>query len=141
VSNPSELPAFFHPLRVRYADTDAQGHVYFANHLTYADEGLSAWMRHIGWSSARTEQAGIDFVFADAHAQYKARALFEDLLHIHVGVARIGRTSLVTRFVIRRPTDDTILSTGTLVQVCLTNPGREKTPVPAALRTALQDGD
>ena len=27
-------PLFYHPLRVRYADTDAQGHVYFANYLT-----------------------------------------------------------------------------------------------------------
>ena len=138
MSNPSELPAFFHPLRVRYADTDAQGHVYFANHLTYADEGLSAWMRHIGWSSERTEREGIDFVFADARAQYRARAFFEDLLHIHVGVEHIGRTSLVTRFVIHRPADDTILSMGALVQVCLSMPAREKTPLPDALRTDLQ---
>ncbi len=138
MSNSFELPEFFHPLRVRYADTDAQGHVYFANHLTYADEGLSAWMRHIGWSSARTAQEGIDFVFADARAQYKARALFEDLLHVHVGVERIGRTSLVTCFVIHRPADDTILTIGSLVQVCLAVPSREKTPVPDALRTDLQ---
>ncbi|HCH62546.1 MAG TPA: hypothetical protein DFR83_07080 [Deltaproteobacteria bacterium] len=132
------FPTFYHPLRVRYADTDAQGHVYFANYLTYADEGLSGWMRHIGWSSERTEQVGIDFVFADAQVQFRSRAFFEDLLHVHVGVERIGRTSLVTRFVVHRPKDDTVLATGSLVQVCLAVSSREKMPVPDALRTDLQ---
>ena len=131
-------PLFYHPLRVRYADTDAQGHVYFANYLTYADEGLSGWMRHIGWSSERTAREGIDFVFADAQVQFRSRAYFEDLLHVHVGLERIGRTSLVTRFEVHRPSDDTVLATGTLVQVCLAMPSREKTRVPDALRTDLQ---
>jgi acyl-CoA thioester hydrolase len=133
----SDLPAFHHTLRVRYADTDAQGHVYFANYLTYADEALSAWMRHIGWSSERTAQEGIDFVFADAQAQYRSRAFFEDLLHIHIGVERIGRTSLVTRFVVHRPKDDTVLAEGRLVQVCLAMPSREKAVLPEALKADL----
>jgi len=131
------LPRFHHPLRVRYADTDAQGHVYFANYLTYADEGLSAFMRHIGWGSGRTEVEGVDFVFADAQAQYKSRAFFEDLLHIHVGVARIGRTSLSSRFVVHRPADDTVLCEGRLVQVCLAMPQREKAVLPDVLRDDL----
>lgn len=131
------LPDFHHPLRVRYADTDAQGHVYFANYLTYADEGLSAWMRHLGWGSDRTAREGVDFVFAEARSQYRARAFFEDLLHVHVGVERLGRTSLVSRFVVHRPSDDTVLAEGHLVQVCLAMPAREKAPLPAALRAAL----
>ena len=36
------------PLTVRYADTDAQGHVFFANYLTYADEGLTGYLAEIG---------------------------------------------------------------------------------------------
>ncbi|NCG19805.1 MAG: YbgC/FadM family acyl-CoA thioesterase [Rhodobacterales bacterium] len=133
----SSLPAYFHPLRVRYADTDAQGHVYFANYLTYADEGLSGFMRHIGWGSDTTEQRGVDFVFADAQARYRDRAFFEDVLHVHIGVERIGRTSLVTRFVVHRPADDTVLAEGQLVQVCLAMPAREKTPLPNDLRDSL----
>lgn len=131
------LPRYHHPLRVRYADTDAQGHVYFANYLTYADEGLSAFMRHIGWSSTRTEAEGIDFVFAEAKSQYKARAFFEDLLHIHVGVERMGRTSLVWQWVVHRPEDDQVLAQGHLVQVCLAMPAREKAVLPAALKDDL----
>jgi len=128
------LPDFFHPLRVRYADTDAQGHVYFANYLTFADEGLSAFMRHLDWGSDTTAARGVDFVFADAQVQYRSRAWFEDVLHIHIGVERLGRTSLTTRFVVHRPSDDTVLAEGRLVQVCLDMSVREKTPLPDDLR-------
>lgn len=134
------LPDYFHRLRVRYADTDAQGHVYFANYLTFADEALSGFMRHIGWGSDTTERRGVDFVFADAQARYRDRAFFEDLLHVHIGVERLGNTSLTTRFVVHRPADDTVLAEGRLVQVCLEMPAREKTALPADLRDCLKAG-
>jgi len=130
-------PSFYHPLRVRYADTDAQGHVFFANHLTFADEGLSAWMRHIGWSYDVVQAAGVDFVFADAHARYRDRALFEQVLHVHVGPQRVGNTSIVHRFEIVRAADGGLLVEGELVQVCLAMPSREKARVPDALRESI----
>lgn len=130
-------PPFAHPLRVRYADTDAQGHVYFANYLTYADEGLSGWLRHLGWGSDRCDAEDIDFVFADAQVSYKARAFFEDVLHVHVGAERVGRTSVVVRFEIVRAESGELLASGRLVQVLITLKTREKTPVPDALRQAL----
>ena len=34
----STLP-FSDTVRVRYSDTDAQGHLYFANYLVYAERG------------------------------------------------------------------------------------------------------
>lgn len=131
-------PAFSHPLRVRYADTDAQGHVYFANYLTYADEGLSAWMRHLGLPYEVVVELGVDFVFADAHVRYRERALFEDLLHVHVGLLRLGRTSVVTRFEVVRAADEVLLAEGELVQVCLRMPERVKCPVPADIRLLMQ---
>lgn len=130
-------PSFFTPLRVRYADTDAQGHVFFANYLTYADEGLSAWMRHLGFPHPEVLKLGVDFVFADAHARYRERAVFEDVLHVHVGAQRVGTTSLITRFEVVRSSDDTLLADGELVQVCLKMPEREKAPVPDVIREAI----
>ncbi len=131
-------PPFFHPLRVRYADTDAQGHVFFANYLTYADEGLSAWMRHLGLPYEEVEKLGVDFVFADAHARYRDRAFFEDLLHVHVGPQRLGNTSMVHRFEVVRASDDRLLCEGELVQVCLAMPARTKTRLPDAVRQIIE---
>lgn len=126
---------FAHALRVRYADTDAQGHVYFANYLTFADEGLSAWMRHLGWDAGRCAQEQLDFVFADAQLRYRGRAFFEDLLQVRVGLVRIGSSSMVTRFEIARY--EAVLAEGQLVQVALHAATRAKRAVPAALRKDL----
>ena len=133
-------PAFFHALRVRYADTDAQGHVYFANYLTFADEGLSAWMRHLGWDAARCAAEDLDFVFADAQMRYRSRAVFEDMLHVHVGLEQLGNTSLTTQVVIVNADTDEVLAEGRLVQVGLRASTREKRPVPAGLRQVLERG-
>ena len=130
-------PAFSAPLRVRYADTDAQGHVYFANYLTYADEGLAAWLRDLGLGSARLRELGVDFVFAEARARYRQRAFFEDLLEVRLAAEHLGNTSLVSAFEIVRPADDALLAEGELVQVCLKMPEREKTPLPDAVRACF----
>ena len=136
-------PPYFHELRVRYADTDAQGHVFFANYLTYADEALSGWLRHIGYPYDELMKLGVDFVYADSHVRYRDRAFFEELLHVHVGPVKVGNTSLVSRFEVVRPaadpswTTDTVLAEGELVQVCLAMPSREKAPLPQALRDAI----
>jgi acyl-CoA thioester hydrolase len=133
----SARPSFRHALAVRYADTDAQGVVFFANYLTYADEGLTYWMQHLGLPHAVFTDQGLDFVFVDAHVQYRDSARFGDTVHVHVGPERIGTTSLTSRFVIVRASDDAVLAEGQLVQVCLSLPARTPHPLPDALRAAL----
>ena len=133
----SDRPAFRHALAVRYADTDAQGVVFFANYLTYADEGLTYWLEHLGVPHASVTALGLDFVFVDASVQYLDSARFGDTVHVHVGAARVGNSSLTTRFVIVRASDDAVLATGTLVQVCLELSERRPHPLPDTLREAI----
>ncbi len=135
-------PAFHHTLNVRYADTDAQGVVFFANYLTYADEGLTYWMQHLGLPHQTFTDQGLDFVFVDAHVSYRDSARFGDVVRVHVGPQRIGNTSLTSRFEIVRASDDATLAVGELVQVCLKLPERTKHPLPPSLREALErDGE
>ena len=39
---------FVHAMRVRFRDTDVQGHVYFGNYFEFCDEAFSAYMRAMG---------------------------------------------------------------------------------------------
>jgi len=39
---------FVYTMRVRFRDTDMQGHVYFGNYFVFCDEALGAYMRAIG---------------------------------------------------------------------------------------------
>jgi acyl-CoA thioester hydrolase len=85
---------FFHIIKVRYADTDAQGHVFFGNYFTYYDEAVTGYLEEIGISAKKMAELGLDFFYVDARSQYKGSAKAGELLRVGVRVARIGNTSV-----------------------------------------------
>jgi len=126
---------FSYELPVRYADTDAQGHVFFANYLTFFDEGLTYFFEHLGCRYEDLEAEGAMFVFADAQCRYLGSARFGDRVQVDVRCERLGRTSLTTAYVLRRGED--VLAEGTLVSVCLDTSTRTPRALPERLREAL----
>lgn len=62
-------------VKVRYADTDAQGHVYFANYLVYFDIGTTDYMKAIGYSYEKLLEEGYDF-FTVSSVSLPWRSLF-----------------------------------------------------------------
>lgn len=127
---------FTYSLPVRYADTDAQGHVFFANYLTYFDEALTYFLVDRGCPYSELESLGLEFVFADAHCQYRGSARFADRVRIEVRVLKLGRTSLTTAY--RALRGDDVLAEGELVQVCVDRDNHRPQPLPDRLRDALE---
>ena len=68
---PLNLP-FSDVVKVRYSDTDAQGHLYFANYLVYADEVL-------GFAACDGEELDALYVAEAARRQGVGTALLERL--------------------------------------------------------------
>ena len=129
---------FVHRLPVRYADTDAQGHVFFANYATFMDEALTYLLAHIGLPYATIEaDLGVMCVYAATQSRFKARTFFGDVLAVQATVSHIGRTSFTTAYEIRRP-DGTLAAEGALTSVCLDRHSRAPVPVPDRLRAALE---
>lgn len=128
---------FLYRLPVRYADTDAQGHVFFANYLVYCDEALTYFFEHIGHPYTQLEaEHGVQLVYASSGCDYHERTLFGDPLQVTVEVARLGRTSLTTRYRVERQ-PGVLAATGRLVSVCLDKQSRQPRPLPEPLRAAL----
>lgn len=129
--------SFTHRLTVRYADTDAQGHVFFANAYTYMDEGLTALMEHMQLPyNALEEEHGVICVFAASACRHRARILFGTPVDIAVTVSRLGTTSFTTRYEIRQP-GGPINAQGELTSVCLDAVSRAPVPMPAVLKRSL----
>jgi len=128
---------FYHPLRVRYVEVDAQQHVYFGHYLTYFDVALIEYMRAIGCSYRDMLAGGADMFYVDADCQYRGRARFDDLLHVHARIGDIGNTSFTFEFAAYRQPEDTLVTTGKIVAVAVD--ARTETPVrvPDELRQAV----
>lgn len=128
---------FVHELSVRYADTDAQGHTFFANYLTFCDEALTYFLVHLDCDYASMEhQEQAMFVYAHSSCNHLGRTFFADRLRVEVTPERIGQTSFTTLHRIIRP-DGTLAAEGRLVSVCVHTETRQKQPLPDRLRHAL----
>ena len=120
---------------VRFADTDAQGHMYFANYLTFCDEALAAYMRHIGCPWQDLVRDGIDMFYRSAHCEYRGSATFEQVVAIEASITKIGNSSVTSRYVCRGPDGD-VLAEAELVSVCIDVKTRGPTRAPDRLRVA-----
>ena len=128
---------FHYPLQVRFADTDAQGHVFFGTYFTYLDEGLMAYLRNLGFPVRALLKMGVDMFYVDAHCQFKASATFEEMLHVHARIGRIGNSSLTAELAIYKAENGELLATGELTAVIIDVETRRPVPVPDKLRAAI----
>ncbi|MCA9628640.1 MAG: acyl-CoA thioesterase [Myxococcales bacterium] len=127
---------FSHRIPVRFADTDAQGHVFFANYLTFFDETLTAYMRAIGCPWQRMIELGVDIVYADSRCQHRGRSFFEDELLIQGKISRIGDSSITSRYRAFRG-ENQLVAEGQLVCVCVDRQNKRKVGCPEELRQAV----
>ncbi|KPK54204.1 MAG: hypothetical protein AMJ63_04070 [Myxococcales bacterium SG8_38_1] len=127
---------FVHAMRVRFRDTDVQGHVYFGNYFEFCDEAFSAYMRAMGMPWQEMVKNGTDMFYASASCDYLGSAKFEDTIHIEARISKIGTTSVTSAFVIRNEASE-VLARATLTSVCVNPKTREKMRVPDAFREAV----
>ena len=135
--NVSQRYKFYCPLRVRYVEVDAQRHVFFSHYLTYFDIALAEYMRAIGLSYQDMVASGVDMFYAEASCQYKGRARFDDLLHVHARIGRIGNTSFTFEFATYKQPSDELIATGRIVAVAVDVKAERPVRVPDELRRAV----
>lgn len=123
------------PLRVRWAEADPQGIVFNGHYLTYADVGITEYFRALRGASTDAEIAGSEFFAVRTLLEYQAPARFDDLLDIHVRIARLGNSSLQFAIGIYREAD--LLVTGEIVYVHADMETRRPKSIGQAFRDAV----
>jgi acyl-CoA thioester hydrolase len=133
----SQKYKFCYPLRVRYVETDPQQHVLFSHYLNYFDVSLIEYTRAIGHFYPEMVASGVDVFYVEASCQYKGRARFDDLLHVHTRIGHIGNTSLTFEFAIYKQPADELIATGKIVAVTVDAKTQKPVRVPDELREAV----
>ena len=81
--------------RVRYAETDQMGYVYYGNYYTYFEVGRVEYMRARGVAYKDMEIDDDSFiVVAESSCRYRRPARYDDLLAIEVWVTAIEKVRL-----------------------------------------------
>ncbi len=81
--------------RVSYGETDSMKVLYYAEYLHLFERARSEFIRTHGMSYADIEARGIFLPVREAKCRYRAPARYDDLVHIHVGLASYGRASMI----------------------------------------------
>ena len=98
-------------LRVRYAETDRMGVVYYANYLVWFEVGRTEWLRQAGWTYREMERDGISLPVIEARCEYRRPARYDDEIEIAT------RGNLVTPVRIRFDYEVVCAADGTVAAV------------------------
>jgi acyl-CoA thioester hydrolase len=98
LDDPRDLEGLFahrHRSEVRFADTDAMGHVNNAVYLTYVEAARVAWWRDVtGEPIQREPERSQGLILAEAEVAYRAPVFHGDTITVETRPTRIGRSSL-----------------------------------------------
>jgi len=130
---------FHYPIRVRYVETDAQGHVFFGNYYTYFDVAMIEYMRAVGFSYQDLLEARMDLLYVESLCQHKSPTYFDELLNVHTRIGQIGDSSITFEFAIYKDGSDQLVATGHIVAINVDKDTRQKMRVPDALRQAVRE--
>lgn len=120
--------------KVRYSDSDAQGHVFNVNYFTYFDDAITDYMdAAVGASHV---EDGYDIFLAHAECDFKSPALLRETLETSVRVEKIGNTSLVFALEIKEVASGRLVVTGKEIYVTVDRTTHKPLPVPQKLRDA-----
>jgi len=113
-------------VRVRYAETDTMGVVYYANYLVWFEVARTDLLRSTGWSYRDMEAEGFSLPVIEAHCQYRASAKYDDEIDVHTSGASVSPVRVRFDYEVVRAADGAVLATGHTVHAVLDRSGRPR---------------
>jgi len=111
-------------VRVRYAETDQMGVVYYANYLVWFEVGRTDLLRTNGWSYREMEVDGYSLPVIEAQCTYKASAKYDDEIEVRTTGGMASPVRLKFSYQVVRSADQAVLATGSTVHATLDRAGR-----------------
>lgn len=134
-----ELPLIEHTtyLRVRYADTDKMGVVYYGKYFEYFEVARTEMLRECGLPYAEIEASGFGLPVLSASAKYIKGAKYDDFLRITATMEAKASTRLdISYLVYHESTGELVAEGATTLVFVATTTGRPSRP-PAIFVEAL----
>ena len=129
--------AFKIPVRVYYEDTDAEGIVYYANYLKFAERSRREFLRMLGLSpEAKKDDERCGFVARHVEIDYRQSAFLDDLLSVSCEVKEVRNSSAVIYQEIKRNED--LLCTLSMTLVFINIDRHRPSRIPDDMREKLK---
>jgi acyl-CoA thioester hydrolase len=117
-------PSSLSVVRVRYAETDKMGVVYYANYFVWFEVGRADLLRSLGWTYREMEHAGIALPVIEAHCDYRRPARYDDEIEIRTRGRMLSPIRMEFTYEVVRRGDETVVASGRTVHAALDPAGK-----------------
>ncbi len=121
--------AFAHPVRVRFAETDAQGIAHHASFVVWLEEARVAYLAAFAGGYRAIRERGIEALTTGVHLEYERAAVFDDVLTIGVRCAEIRGARFRYEYAVERAGE--LVALGWTTHATVDAATRRPTRVPA----------
>jgi len=114
-------------LRVRYAETDQMGIVYYANFFVWFEIGRTDLCRQLGFTYEQMErEEGLYLMVAETRCRYKAPAHYDEEIVVRTKLRAVRKRVLVFAYEVYRALDPMLLAEGETIHVITDHDGRPR---------------
>jgi len=125
-------------IRVRYAEADRMGYVYYGNYPMYFESARTEMLRSLGFSYREWEDSGIILPVRELQIRYHAPAFYDDLLTIRTIIKEKPDVRITFFHEVFNEKDEKTC-TGSLVLVFVNSETRKPTRAPKIFLKALEE--
>jgi acyl-CoA thioester hydrolase len=118
------MPSSISTLRVRYAETDKMGVVYYANYLVWFEVARTDLLRTLGWSYREMEHTGVSLPVIETHCKYHRPARYDDEIEIRTEGRMLSPVRIEFRYDVFRQENGTLTASGRTVHAAVNADGR-----------------
>ena len=118
------MPASVTTVRVRYAETDQMGVVYYANYFVWFEVARADLLRSLGWTYREMEDTGVRLPVIEAHCEYRRPTRYDQEVEVRTQgrVASPIRMEFAYEVTVKGETD--VAAAGRTVHAALDREGR-----------------
>jgi acyl-CoA thioester hydrolase len=113
-------------VRVRYAETDKMGVVYYANYFVWFEVGRTDLLRNHGWTYREMERDGFMLPVLEARCEYRQSAMYDDELEVRTTGRLLSPVRIQFEYELVRERDAALLAAGHTVHAVLDTSGRPR---------------
>jgi acyl-CoA thioester hydrolase len=122
------------PLRPRFRDTDAMGHINNAVYITYLEVARQEYWRAF---KNNDDYRAVPFILAHVDVDFRSEALMDETLELCIRCSYVGHKSFGFEYAIREIRSQRVVVTARSVQVCYDYASKTSIPCPDDLRRQL----
>lgn len=124
VSERRERPTSISQIRVRYAETDKMGVVYYANYFVWFEVARADLLRSLGWTYREMEHAGVTLPVIDAQCEYRRPARYDDEIEVRTKGRMLSPVRMEFTYEILFREDHSLAASGRTIHAALDLTGK-----------------